>query len=207
MNSIKKPILTLFLLLGFTLLNAQVSNSKYYATDSSSVNKSMIPSCQNQQKPIEPDSKSIRNIPESEQLKTSQNYESFRPQLEKQMQIEKDKYRNDFFFRIISNEYIQLTNNKTPEANVSQQIGISKLAKYKLLKDILLEQQNLQRKSSSANTNISNQPQENLQRYNQLLQQLDQKIREEEQHFEMINNQRKEKERNLPKNNQNGTTN
>lgn len=72
--------------------------------------------------------------------------------------------------------------------------GTSKLAKYKTLRNLLQERKSRQANPNSANTGEANLSPNNFQKLNNIKQQLDLKIREEEQRAEMFARQRLEME-------------
>lgn len=147
------------------------------------------------------------NRPGMDDLKSEQNFELNRMESEKQTMAEMENYRNEILDRLIKEEYYRLINDKTPAVTDNNMDRTSKLAKYKTLRNLLQEQISRQSKPISANSGQANLPPKNPQELNNIRQQLDLKIRDEEQRAEMFSRQRMEMEGRIGQGNQNKNQN
>lgn len=123
---------------------------------------------------------------------TRKKFEEMRNESEKQVQSEMAKYKNALMGRIIKEEYYGLINEPVQEgSNIDG--GILKLAKLKALREILQDHLSKLPQPVSANAvnadQIKNKPMDFS-----MMQQLDSKIIEEEQHFRMATERRLEME-------------
>lgn len=126
--------------------------------------------------------------------KSEQRFELSRMETEQQIRNEMENYRYEILDRLIKEEYYRLINDQTVEVPDSNMGRTSRLAKYKTLREMLQEQMSRRNKPGIPN---SGQPKMQTQErtvYDNLLPQLELKIREEEQRAEMINRHRMEME-------------
>jgi len=127
-------------------------------------------------------------------LRSGRNFELNRVELEKQTMAEMETYRNEILNRLIMEEYSRLINDKTPNLPDNNRDGISKLAKYKTLRELLQEQISRRNKPILPNSGGSNASLNTPKEHDNLIKQLDLKIGEEEQRAEMDTRHRMEME-------------
>lgn len=143
------------------------------------------------------------NRPGMHEFKPERNFEFDRIESEKQTIAEMENYRSEILVRLINEEYNGLINNKTPDLTDNNRNRISRLAKYRTLRDLLYEQISKRNKpvlQGTVNTNLHlNNPIE----LDNMVQQLEVKIREEEQRAEMLTRRRMETERRIEQEYQN----
>lgn len=150
-----------------------------------------------------------KNIPPNlnrhgmDQFKPERNFEFERIESEKQTVAEMENYRSEILVRLIKEEYYGLINNKMSDQTDANRDRILKLAKYRTLKDLLSEQISKRNKPVLQGTVSNNLHLNNPMELNNMVQQLDVKIREEEQRFEMLTRHRIEMERRFEQENQN----
>ena len=195
----KKVILFAFSLCFTILLNAQVPKtanttsgsltSKIDTTQRTAPNFKNNPGKgQNQNTPTDLTS------PNMDVLRSGRNFELNRVELEKQTMAEMETYRNEILNRLIMEEYSRLINDKTPNLPDNNRDGISKLAKYKTLRELLQEQISRRSKPILPNSGSSNASLNTPKEHDNLIKQLDLKIGEEEQRAEMDTRHRMEME-------------
>lgn len=142
------------------------------------------------------------NRPEMDQFRPERNFEFERIESEKQTVAEMENYQSEILVRLIKEEYYGLINNKISDQSDSNRDRILRLAKYRTLRDLLYEQISKRNKPAlpgTANNTSLNNPME----LNKMVQQLDVKIREEEQRLEILTRHRMEMERRFEQGNQN----
>lgn len=150
-----------------------------------------------------------KNIPPNlnrhgmDQFKPERNFEFERIESEKQTVAEMENYRSEILVRLINEEYYRLINNKTLDLTDNNRDRISRLAKYRTLRDLLYEQISKRNKPALPGTVSNNLHLNNPMELNNMVQQLDVKIREEEQRLEMLTRHRMEMERRIEQENQN----
>jgi hypothetical protein len=132
------------------------------------------------------------NRPGFDPLMAGQNFELNRVESEKQTRVEMENYRNEILLRLVKEEYYRLINDKTPATQDNIPNRNSKLAKYKTLKELLQEQAGKRANPPVTNPSQTNPPITNPMELDGMMQQLDAKIREEENRAEMLNRHRME---------------